>query len=100
MSVADTVIGAIAFGSSSRSMIRASPAPSASAATAKSRSRSARICACTIRATSIQVVQAISRMIENTSVETKAASVSSRNTFGKHSTASTRRISTAPIAPP
>jgi hypothetical protein len=70
--------------------------PITSAATAKSRSRSARIWASTTRATSIHAVAATISVIETRSGVTNAASASSTKIVGKHSTASTKRISTAP----
>jgi len=96
VSVAATTIGPIALGISSRNMIQPSDAPIISAATAKSRSRSERISAATMRAISIQLVPAMITVIIAALGRMKAASASSRNTVGKHSTASTKRIRTMP----
>ncbi len=98
-SVAATMIGAMMFGSSSRNMMAASLTPMASAATAKSRSRRDSTWPCTTRATSIQAVRAMMSVIVARLGLISAASVSSRKMDGKHSTASTSRISAVPIQP-
>ncbi len=71
----------------------------ATAACANSRVRSERIWASTTRATSIQEVIAIRMTIEGTDGEISAEIASSRKIEGKHSIASTKRISAAPITP-
>ena len=101
LSVAATTIGAIALGTQfAEHDPQVRRTRSATAAIANSRSRSERTCASTTRATLIHAVAAMSRVVVIRPGSVSAASASRRKIAGKHSTASTKRISTAPMTPP
>ena len=99
-SVAATTIGAIALGNSSRAMMCRFVAPMARAARVNSRSRSDRTWLRTMRATSIQAVTSMIKVMVSRFGLTKAARPSSTTIVGKLSTASANRMITLSTTPP